>query len=219
MRWVMKLTSWRTMSHLLRLGEEEVGEDGGTELERREREAGWRFLRLGFRWYGVEKASMPRGLLRSWSSSRKTWLRRSSTVLLKLKRCFFKEKPMSKIFRSGNISESRASFSGVGRFSSPFSCSSLVMPWSPAPDPPVPSTLKESKDRERLVRSVSPVPDSTSPFHECARLCDSWMLTSSCGLLVPDGSNAALSSFSALSLRVSRVARTSLMEVSFGKSS
>ena len=115
-----------------------------------------------------------------------------------------------------------ASFSGMGRFSSLCSCAALSsssFSSTPISNSPALPILKESRDRERLVKSVSPVPDSTSPFHECARSLESWALMSSCGLLVPDGSNAALSSFSALALRVSRVARTSLREAASGKSS
>ena len=117
-----------------------------------------------------------------------------------------------------------ASFSGVGRFSSLCSCAELAAlsspsSFSPSSNPPSLPVLKESRDRERLVKSVSPVPESTSPFHECARSLEPLALMSSCGLLVPDGSNAALSSLSALALRVSRVARTSLREAASGKSS
>lgn len=66
--------------------------------------------------------------------------------------------------------------------------------------------LIESTEYEKLVRSVSSPRDRASPFHDCARSGESWEP------LLPEGSNAALSSASALALSASRVARTSLLE-------
>ena len=67
--------------------------------------------------------------------------------------------------------------------------------------------LSDRKECDIVVKSVSS--DRSSPCHDCARSEGSWLLEPSCNPLAPDGSNDALPSAVALSLRVCRVARSS----------
>ena len=119
---------------------------------------------------------------------------------------------MSKGFMCGNISLSVASLSARDSSSSPLSYSTRrpASPSSPMP--------KESTDWHALVKSVSSDLDVASPCHDCARSVDSCGLVSRTRLLLPDGSKAVFSSASTLSLRTSRVARSSLVEALSDKS-
>lgn len=113
---------------------------------------------------------------------------------------------MSNGFKPGNISARRASWAAVESASNSASRSTAFPPFRCGL--PSSSMLRDSTEYERLVKSVSSARDKASPFHERDRGDP----------LLPDGSNAVLSSASALALRASRVARTALMEASSDRS-